>query len=126
MKPDLAAAYNNLGLVLHDRGDLDGAIARFSEAIRLDPNYAAAWNNLGLSLEAAHRFDEGIPAFDTAIRCKPDYPAAAYQLALIYERFDAAQAAERWRKYLELSRGKPAEQPWVAWAEGHLQGLHQP
>jgi tetratricopeptide (TPR) repeat protein len=71
-------------------------------------------------------FDQARHQFEHALQLKPDFAAAAYHLALISERFDRTQALERWRKYLELARGTPGEQDWVAQAEEHLQSLQQP
>jgi tetratricopeptide (TPR) repeat protein len=82
--------------------------------------------NLGLSLMLEQAYDQARDQFERALQLKPDFPAAAYQLALIYERSDASQSIERWRKYLDLARGKPAEQAWVARAEEHLQRLQRP
>jgi tetratricopeptide (TPR) repeat protein len=71
-------------------------------------------------------YDQARAQFERALQLKPDFAAAAYQLALIYERFDASQAIERWRKYLDLARGKSEEQGWLALAEEHLQHLQRP
>src|SRR5262249_8977132 len=43
--PRNAAAHTNLGGALHDKGDRDGAIACYREAVRLDPKFAVAQNN---------------------------------------------------------------------------------
>lgn len=40
-------AYNNRGLVRKNRGDLNGAISDYSQAIKIDPNYAPAYYNRG-------------------------------------------------------------------------------
>src|SRR5262249_38267725 len=52
-RPGSAAAHNTLGIALHDMGDLDGAIAEYQVAIRLDRNpkaAAACRTNLGNTL----------------------------------------------------------------------------
>ena len=51
MDPKYAEAYNNRGSTYASKGDLDKAIADFSEVIRLDPNIAAAYHNRGLAYE---------------------------------------------------------------------------
>ncbi len=40
-----APAYNNRGNARRAKGDLDGAIADFTEALRLDPSLASVWND---------------------------------------------------------------------------------
>jgi tetratricopeptide (TPR) repeat protein len=125
-KSDDPLAFANLGVVYLLQGNFPAATASLRRAQQLHGTDPVLTYNLGLSLLFEGAYDQARDQFERAIQLKPDYSAAAYQLALIYERFDAVQAAERWRRYLELARGKPAEQPWVAWAEDHLQRLHQP
>ena len=47
---DDAVKYFDLGVELQKKEDLDGAIAQFHTAIRLNPNLAVAPNNLGAAL----------------------------------------------------------------------------
>ncbi len=44
-----ARAYNRRGFAHRIRGDLDGAIADYTEAIRLNSKYAKAYNNRGVA-----------------------------------------------------------------------------
>jgi tetratricopeptide (TPR) repeat protein len=67
IRPENAAAHNNLGVALHDRDDFDGAITEYREAIRLDPSDADAHNNLGLALRDKNELDEAIAAYRMAI-----------------------------------------------------------
>ena len=47
LRPDIAEAHNNLGIVLLAQDKLDEAAARFEQALALRPDYAEAHNNLG-------------------------------------------------------------------------------
>ena len=49
-----------------DKGDLDGAIAEYREALRLNPNDETAHNNLGFALEHKHNFREALQEYRTA------------------------------------------------------------
>jgi tetratricopeptide (TPR) repeat protein len=79
--PNLATAFNGLGLVARRRGDAKAAAHYFSRAIALDDDLAEAHSNLGvLALEA------GNPAgaeeqFRAALAIDPGYPAARHNLA---------------------------------------------
>jgi len=50
LDPNLAVAYNNLGIVLAQQGRSQEAADAYREAIRLDPNLANAYNNLAAVL----------------------------------------------------------------------------
>ena len=43
-------AYNNLGHVLKNIGDLKGAVENFSRAIKIDPQSKESYFNLGVAL----------------------------------------------------------------------------
>jgi Flp pilus assembly protein TadD len=60
-------AYNNRGIAKIAKGDLDGAIADFRQAIKTDPNHPEAYTNLGLiwlqqgkTLEAEQNFTRSV------------------------------------------------------------------
>jgi len=44
---DYAASYNNIGILLHMTGDLEGAIRYYQRAKDHDPSFAKPYNNLG-------------------------------------------------------------------------------
>jgi len=46
IKPDYEKAYNSLGIALFRTGNIEGGIACFREAVRINPNYIHAKNNL--------------------------------------------------------------------------------
>lgn len=126
VKPDDALAFANLGVVYLLQGNFPAARASLGRAQLLQASDPVLNYNLGLSLMFDQAYDQARDQFERALQLKPDYAAAAYYLALMYERFDTAQALERWRKYLMLARGNPEEEDWVARAEVRLQRLQQP
>jgi serine/threonine protein kinase/Flp pilus assembly protein TadD len=74
--PQSAAARNNLGITLGSKGDLDGAIACFEEAIRLDPKLAPVHHNLGLVRAHKGNLAGAIAEYQEAIRLDPNYAPA--------------------------------------------------
>jgi tetratricopeptide (TPR) repeat protein len=54
------------------------AIARYDEAIDIDPYYADAWYNKGSALEKLGKYDEAIRCYDNAIDIDPSYSNAWY------------------------------------------------
>jgi tetratricopeptide (TPR) repeat protein len=68
---DLAAYYNNRGYAYSHKGDLDRAIADYSEAIRIDPVDADAFTSRGVAYRAKGDNDRAIADFNEAIRLDP-------------------------------------------------------
>jgi tetratricopeptide (TPR) repeat protein len=52
-----------LGKLLGAKGDIEGAIREFREAIRLDAEFAEAHCNLGFALVHQHRYQDALPHF---------------------------------------------------------------
>jgi tetratricopeptide (TPR) repeat protein len=74
LESDYAAAFNNRGNVRRAKGDLEGAIQDFSEAIRLKPDdAAAAFNNRGNARCDKGDLEGALQDYTEAIRLKPDY-----------------------------------------------------
>jgi tetratricopeptide (TPR) repeat protein len=76
LRPDAAAAHNNLGIALARQKDLDGAAAEFKKAIELDPRLANAHSNLGNVLRDQKDLDGAVAACRQAIDCDPRYAPA--------------------------------------------------
>jgi lipoprotein NlpI len=70
-RPDQAVAHDDRGLAYAVKGDIDRAIADYSEAIRLDPKDVWAHHNRGLAYAAKGDFDRAIADFSEAIQLDP-------------------------------------------------------
>ena len=69
--PDAWMAYDNLGIILSRRGEVDEAMALFQKTLAIRPDDALARNNLGLVLCQKGRMDEGIVEFQKALSILP-------------------------------------------------------
>jgi tetratricopeptide (TPR) repeat protein len=83
LRPDYAAAHNNLGLVLLQSGDDAAGIAELREAVRLRPDYADAHDNLGAALTPTD-VNEAIRELELALKLAPNSVKAMYNLAIAY------------------------------------------
>jgi lipoprotein NlpI len=63
-------------MVYEGKGDLDRAIADYSEAIRLDPEFVSALRNRGDVYRLKGEFDRAIEDYSGAIRLDPKYVVA--------------------------------------------------
>jgi len=73
---DSAAGYVASGRAHGENGELDKAIADFTEAIRLDPNYEDAYCNRGIAYEQQGLIDMAIADYNKAIQLEPNYKGA--------------------------------------------------
>lgn len=99
----LADAHINLGVLLHERSDLEGAEMCYRLALRADPASATAAYNLGVVLEDMGKPDEATDVYRRAIECDGLLADAYYNLSRLYERAgDRAAALRHLHSYSEL------------------------
>lgn len=99
----LADAHINLGVLLHERSNLEGAELCYRLALRADPESATAAYNLGVVLEDLGKPEEATEVYRRAIESDPLLADAYYNLSRLYERAgDRAAALRHLRSYSEL------------------------
>ena len=76
----MSVPHYNWGNALFAAGDLDGAIAHYREAARLDPDAAEIYNNWGMALARQARWEEAILKYRAALGRRPNYPLASANL----------------------------------------------
>ena len=79
----MAPAHINLGFALRDKGDVEGAIACYREAIRLDPKSVSAHVDLGYALSGQGDVEGAIGCYREALRLDVKYANAHNNLAWI-------------------------------------------
>lgn len=79
--PKTPIVWFNLGNVLRDLQQPDGAIDAYRKALELDPAFVDALNNLGSVLHSKLRFAEAEAAYRRCIALEPDHMLARYNLA---------------------------------------------
>jgi len=99
----LADAHINLGVLLHEGSDLEGAEMCYRLALRADPKSATAAYNLGVALEDLGKPEEATEAYRRAIECDHLLADAYYNLSRLCERAgDRAAALRHLHSYSEL------------------------
>jgi tetratricopeptide (TPR) repeat protein len=66
------------------KGELDKAVADYTEAIRLDPQDASTFHNRGIAWSNKKEHDQAIADFDEAIRLDPKFAIAHYNRGFSY------------------------------------------
>ena len=91
-------AHLNLGAVLAEQGDLDGAVGQYDQALEIRPDWDMAYYNLGRALANRGDTQEAIEAYQKALRLNPKLTDArvnlAGQLAMAGRTEEAAQAGK--------------------------------
>ena len=99
----LATVYNHRGLARERSGDFDGAIADYTEAIRLNPNYATTYFTRGSARERKGDFDGAIADYSETIRLNPHYKVF-YSRAIAYrEKGDYDHAMNDFAESIRLN-----------------------
>lgn len=93
--PKHAAAYINLGRLLHARGQWSEAEAAYRDGLTHGGPDATLYFNLGLVLEDLHRPVDAADMYRAAVREDPSLADAHYQLALLCEAAGLKQEAFR-------------------------------
>ncbi|MGE5169331.1 MAG: tetratricopeptide repeat protein [Rudaea sp.] len=94
-EPGHAAAYINLGRLLHARGQWPEAETAYREGLTHCGPDATLYFNLALVLEDLHRAADAADAYRAALREDPALPEAHYNLALLCEAAGLRQEAFR-------------------------------
>lgn len=94
--------YTNMGMMLHNMGDINGAIINYTKSIRIRPT-ASAYNNRGAAEMNLHNYQSAKADFDTAIMMKTEYANALDNRGRAkIELGDKEGACEDWQKAYSL------------------------
>jgi tetratricopeptide (TPR) repeat protein len=85
-RPDLADAHNNLGRLLHDRGELAEAESCYRLAACCQGGIPLYWFNLAVVLEDQERYAEAIAAYQRSIELEGDLGDAHFNVARLLEQ----------------------------------------
>ena len=113
-----AKAYVEYGSANGARGDLNGAIAAFDQAIKIDPKFAPAYFLRGRAYSLLNNPDLAISSYAQAIQIDPGYAEAYYQRgSLRGERGDFDNAISDFSEVIKLN---PKYAP-AYYNRGHVQ-----
>jgi Flp pilus assembly protein TadD len=97
-------AYNNLGTLCLDRGQVESAVADFDHAVAIDPTLPQPYYNLGLAAVQTGQTDAAAANFRQALSLDPAYEDAHYNLGKVFlEQHRPAEAEAEFRRTLELN-----------------------
>ena len=113
VRPDLAEAYNNLGVAQKRNGELDKAAANFNRALALKPDHSGALSNRGWVFAEENKWTEARRDFEQALKINPADDGALYGLSqALREERDYAGAQRALGRLLARS---PNFVYWLEW-----------
>ncbi|WP_213995671.1 lipoprotein NlpI [Arsukibacterium sp.] len=95
LKPDMADAYNFVGIHYTLSGNFDQAYEAFDSALELAPDYEYAYLNRGIALYYADRADLAVPDFVRFLELRPADPYRVVWLYLAESDLSETKANER-------------------------------
>jgi tetratricopeptide (TPR) repeat protein len=77
-----AVSLNISGDDLYQKGDVEGAVAEFEMALRIDPQNLNVYNSLGVCYGVQGDLEKAVGAFQAAVEISPEDVMATYNLGL--------------------------------------------
>jgi tetratricopeptide (TPR) repeat protein len=103
LRPENLAVWNNLSVVLRDKGDVDGAMAACKEVIKLNPKEVQGHSNLGVLQRDKGDLDGSIASFREAIRLDPKCLPAHYNLGVaLFDKRDTKGSIAEFKEALKI------------------------
>ncbi len=114
IKPDFAAAHNNLGSALLQNkqsgdgargqdGAVDEAIEHYRKALQIKPDFTQAHSNLGNALLQKGQMDEAIAQFQKTLEMEPNYAEAEFSLGNAFlQKREVNEAIAHYQNALEI------------------------
>jgi len=103
--PQTAETHNDLGIAQQQRGDWQGALRSFNQAVLINPSFAPAFNILCNAFRRLGNLTEATQAFEQALRLQPENPDIAYNLGIVYH--DQGELDKAVHAYRQALLGKP-------------------
>jgi len=101
--PDDAELHSNIGIVLHNLGQLDDAVISCRRALRIKPDYAEAHCNLGISLHGLGQLVDAVASYRRALQIKPRHAEVHNNLGMaLSEIGQLDDAVTHYRRALEI------------------------
>ena len=106
----LATNFYNSGVEKYEKGDYQGAIADFNNALDINPQLDYAYNSRGNAKGDLKDYQGAIADYSKAIEINPEF-ASAYRMRWINKELiaDLNGACRDWRKAADFGLTEPAE-----------------
>ena len=105
--PQSSIAWNNLGNVLLERGEVKEAIEHYQKALGIKPDFADAHFDLAVAFNEIGQLQAAVEQFHAGLKFDPQNATARHLLGLAHARLgEIGKAVEEFRQSLTLSPGQ--------------------
>jgi serine/threonine protein kinase/tetratricopeptide (TPR) repeat protein len=105
VRPQCAAAWSDLGVILRSQKDLKGARKAYDKALDADPQFASAWYNLGNLLSAQKDLAGAADMYRKAVKIEPKNARAWNSLGTtLFNQKDLTGAVAAYEKAIVIDR----------------------
>jgi tetratricopeptide (TPR) repeat protein len=118
LRPEAAEAYNNLGVALRKKGQLEKAVTSFDRALELRADYREARSNRGWVYVEQKRWQEARRDFEEVLKLDAEDEAALYGLSRVLK--EARDYAGADRALRSLVARSPNFVYWLEWGQLQL------
>lgn len=113
--PNDAPSHYGLGVALLNEKKFPQAQQEFLTAVTLKPDFGAAYGDLAVAASENKNYELAIKAADARAKYLPEIPVSYFLRATAYDHLqDYKQAAQNYRKFLEVANGQYPDQEWQA------------
>ena len=101
-------AHLNLGKLLIDTGDYEGALLEFKHALKINPEFMEALLNIGIVYTRMKVFDKAEASYKKVIKIEPASPEVYFNYGILLSDYldNKSKALEMYDKFISLSPKK--------------------
>ena len=121
--PGVSGPQVDLGIALHQKGDLEAAEERLLQALELNPEHPVIHNELGIIYRKTGRFDAARRSYQAALATYPGYHHARRNLGVLCDLYlaDPDCALESYEAYMQTVPGDEEAAMWIVDLRNRMQ-----
>lgn len=101
---DLAIQVYNEGAVASQKSDYDTALAKFEQAVQMDPTLGPAWAGIASIYYNRGELEQALEPAQKAVELQPDHEGSVRIRFLVLDALGKTEAADAWETYRQMNQ----------------------